>query len=196
MPFPFFHFGSQQGSGQQQQQPSTMQRAAGIGLTMLNPLLGLGYRAANRYRMNNTVGGIYNGMGSGYSAADRAAINGPAINTSNLGFGYAPDMSQFYGAPQAGSQTSNAQLQAQIDQMAQSQMQARIDAARGGPAMQPGAGMVNAGNPYGAYRTRDETSAQRDARYATEDNFVNMRNGANEAINANELMAAVRGRMA
>ena len=194
MPFPFFGR-----SQNQNQQPrlTAGQRLIGMGANYLIPGAGILTNTAFRYRNNNTVGGIYNGALSGYSAADRAAINGPAI-TPNLGMPSGPNMGAFYGSPQqSGANVSNEQLQQQLEQYNQAQMQARIDAASGrqqGP--QTGAGAVSAGNPFGAYRTRDETAQQRDARYAVESAFVNMRDSTNEAINAQQLAAAVRGRMA
>lgn len=57
------------------------QRAIGAGLGLVNPLLGLGYRAVSSYRNRNSEGGTYYGAlnRSGYTGAERAAIrNAPA----------------------------------------------------------------------------------------------------------------------
>lgn len=111
---------------------SPVQRIIGVGANMLFPGAGIATRALFQYQNNNTVGGIYNGLGSGYSAADRAAINGPAISSANLGFGRGPDMSQYYGArPQPGSTTTNQQLAQSMEQMLAQRNHQRIEAARG-----------------------------------------------------------------
>ena len=137
--------------------------------------------------------GIYDRVGGGGSTAP---------SNYQLPMPQGPNMGGFNSPPQPGSTTTNQQLAQTMEQWIAQQNQNRIEAARtrdqgaGGPSgpMPSGAGTVTAANPNGAYRTRDETGAQRDSRYATEAAFVNMRDNTNEAINANQLAAAMRGR--
>lgn len=120
--------------------PSGTERALGMGLGMVNPLLGLGFRVVNGYRRNNTVGGIYNGFGSSYNGADRAAINGPSMYAGNLGLGSQPDFSQYSGygsSQQPGSGTTNQQLYDSLGQYADQMQQQRIASVGGSAPMQP-----------------------------------------------------------
>lgn len=201
MPFPFIR-----PRDPNQPRLSFMQRALGVGANMLFPGLGTVLNQGSRYYNNNSTSAGYYGMGSSYSAADRRAINGPSLSSENLGFSRPLNMGQYSGStPQPGSNTTNQQLAQTMEQWVAQQNQARIAAARGGQQNQNspvnqygpqiGAGVVSADNPYGSYRTRDETGAQRDSRYATEAQAVAMRDSTNEAINAQELAAYVRGRM-
>lgn len=118
---------------------SPVQRIIGVGANMLFPGAGIATNAMFNYRNNNTVGGIYNGYGSGYNGADRAAINGPSMYAGNLGLGSQPDFSQYSGygsSQQPGSSTTNQQLYDSLGQYADQMQQQRIASAGGSAPMQ------------------------------------------------------------
>lgn len=76
----FLGFGGNNNQAPNPNAPTTRQRLIGAGLTVANPILGMGYRLVTGYRNRNSVGGTYYGPmnRSGYDRTERAAIRAAA----------------------------------------------------------------------------------------------------------------------
>ena len=93
----FLGFGGNNNQAPNPNAPTTGQRLIGAGLTVANPILGMGYRLVTGYRNRNSVGGTYYGPmnRSGYTSQERAAIrNAPADQRQALMDMYRGDNTQ------------------------------------------------------------------------------------------------------